>query len=134
MVIDYIVFILKRHIKDCNKIYDKQTIKVPKQGEYLKFQNFETEIKSPFIIQADFESILMPEDNGNKNKNESYSSKYQKHVACSYDYKIVCVENEFNKHFTSYLGEDAVCNFISSIIEERKYCGDVIKNILTKNL
>ena len=76
----------------------------------------------------------MPEDNGNKNKNESYSSKYQKHVACSYDYKIVCVENEFNKHFTSYLGEDAVCNFISSIIEERKYCGDVIKNILTKNL
>ena len=93
MVIDYIVFILKRYIKDCSKIYDKQTIKVPKQGEYLKFQNFETEIKSPFIIQADFESILMPEDNGNKNKNESYSSKYQKHVACSYDYKIVCVEN-----------------------------------------
>ena len=35
----------------------------------------------------------MPEVNGNKNKNESYSSKYQKHVACSYDYKIVCVEN-----------------------------------------
>ena len=30
MIIDYIVFILKRHIKDCNKIYDKQTIKVPK--------------------------------------------------------------------------------------------------------
>ena len=45
MVIDYIVFILKRYIKDCSKIYDKQTIKVPKQGEYLKFQNFETEIK-----------------------------------------------------------------------------------------
>ena len=29
--------ILKRHIKDCFKINGKQTIKVPKKGEYVKF-------------------------------------------------------------------------------------------------
>ena len=33
-----------------------------------------------------------------------------------------------------YLDEDAVYNFISSMIEESKYCSDVMKNILTKNL
>ena len=33
--------ILKRHIKDCFKINGKQTIKVPKKGEYVKFKNFE---------------------------------------------------------------------------------------------
>ena len=32
--------ILKRHIKDCFKIYGKQTIKMPKKGEYAKFKNF----------------------------------------------------------------------------------------------
>ena len=28
--------ILKRHIKDCFKINSKQTIKVPRKGEYVK--------------------------------------------------------------------------------------------------
>ena len=38
------------------------------------------------MICADSESILVPEDNGKQNTNESYTSKYQKHVACSYGY------------------------------------------------
>ena len=32
-----------------------------KKGEFLKFKNYERKIKSPFIIYANFESILMPE-------------------------------------------------------------------------
>ena len=31
--------ILKRHIEDCFKINGKQTIAVPKRGEYVKFKN-----------------------------------------------------------------------------------------------
>ena len=34
---------------------------------------------SPFIIYAGFESILMSEDNGKQNPDESYVKKYQKH-------------------------------------------------------
>ena len=71
---------LKCHIKDCFKINGKQTIKMPKKGEYVKFKNFERNIKSPF------------------------------------------------------LGEDAVYNFISSVIEESKYCTDVMKKHFTKEL
>ena len=37
--------ILKRHIKDCFKINDKQTIKVPKKGRYTKCKNFEKKNK-----------------------------------------------------------------------------------------
>ena len=72
--------ILQCHIKDCFKINGKQTIKMPKKGEYVKFNNFERKIKSPSVIYLDFESILAPEDNGKQNLNESYTSKYQKHV------------------------------------------------------
>ena len=35
-----------------------------KKGEYVKFKNYERKIKSPFIIYADLESVLVPEDNG----------------------------------------------------------------------
>ena len=56
--------ISKRHIKDCFKINGKQRIIMPKKGENFKFKNYERKMKSPFIIYADFESILVPEDNG----------------------------------------------------------------------
>ena len=55
--------ILKSHIKDCFKINSKQRIIKLKKGEYVKFIIFERKIKSPFIIYADFESILVPENN-----------------------------------------------------------------------
>ena len=90
-----------------------------RKSEYIKFKNFERKMKSPFMTYADFESILVPEDNGNPN--ESYTNKYQKHVACSYGYKLVCVDDKFSKPFKLYLVEDAVYNFISSIIEESKF-------------
>ena len=56
---------------------------MPKKGEYIKFKNFGRNIISPFMIYADFESILLPEDNVKQNPIESYTNKYQIHVACS---------------------------------------------------
>ena len=50
---------------------------MPKKSEYVKFKNNERKIKSLFLIYADFESILVPEDNGKQNLEESYMNKYQ---------------------------------------------------------
>ena len=33
---------------------------MPKKCEYVKFKNFERKIKSPFMIYAGFEFILVP--------------------------------------------------------------------------
>ena len=120
--------------KDYFKINGKQMIKMPNKSEYDKFKNFERIIKSPFRIYADFESILVTENNGKQSPNESYTNKYHKHVACGYGYKLLYVDNKFSKSFKSYLGEGAVNTFISSMIEESKYCSDVMKKHLKKNL
>ena len=66
---------LKSHIKDCFKINGKQRI----------------------LINGDFESILVPENSRKQNQNESYTNKYQKHVACSYGYKLLCVDYKFSR-------------------------------------
>ena len=84
-------------------------------------------MKSSFIIYADFASILVPQNNGKQNPNESFTNKYQKHVACSYSYKLVCVDDKFSKPFKSYLGKYAVYNFINSMIGESIYCSDAMK-------
>ena len=66
---------LKSHIKDCFKINGKQRI----------------------LINGDFESILVPENSRKQNPNESYTNKYQKHVACSYGYKLLCIDYKFGR-------------------------------------
>ena len=107
---------------------------MPKKGEYVTFKNFERKIKSSFMIYADFNSNLVPEDNGKQNPNESYTNKYQKHVVCSNGYKLQCVDYKFSKTFKSYLAEDTLYNFISGMIEESKNCSDVMKKHFNKEL
>ena len=54
------------------------------------------------------------------NPEESYTNKYQKHIACSYAYKLVCVDDKFIKPF--------------NMIQENKYCSDVIIKHFNKEL
>ena len=60
------------------------------------------------MIYADFQSILVPEDNGKQNLDESYMNKYKNHIACNYGYKLVSANDQFRKSFKSYLGEDGI--------------------------
>ena len=76
----------------------------------------------------------MPENNGKQNPEEPYTNRYQKHIASGYGYKLVCVDDKFRKLFKTYLGEDAVYNFINNIFEESKHCSGVIKRNLNKEL
>ena len=57
-----------------------ETFKTPKKGKY---------VKSKFMIYADFEGILVPEDNVKQKPDEFIPKKYQKHVACSYRYQFI---------------------------------------------
>ena len=101
------------------------------KSDYIKLKNYERKIKSPFMIYSDFESILVQEDNG-KQKNLIRTS--MKNVVYSYDYKLLYVDDKFSKRFKSYLGKNAVYNFINSMIRESNYRCKVMKNILKKSL
>ena len=116
--------ILTSHINDCFKINGKQAIHMPKEGEYFKFKNGKRKINSPFMIYADFESILVPESNEKQNTDGSYTNRYQKHVAWGYGCKLVSDDDKSSKSFKSYLREDTVHNFIDNMIRENNYCTD----------
>ena len=44
--------------------------------------------KAWFYERLSFEVL---EDNEKQNPSESYTKKYEKHVTCSYGYKLVCI-------------------------------------------
>ena len=54
---------------------------MPKKGEYVTFNSYERKTTSPFMIYLVFEGMLVPEDNGKQNPEQSYMNKCQKHIA-----------------------------------------------------
>ena len=96
------------------------------KSDYIKLKNYERKIKSPIMIYSDFESILVQEDNG-KQKNLTQTS--MENVVSSYGYKLLYVDEKFNKRFKSYLGKNAVYSFINSMIKESNYRCEVMKSI-----
>ena len=60
---------------------------------------------------------------------ESSTTLYQEHVACSFAYKIVsCVNADFTQPLVLYRGEDAAENFVRDLRHEAKeLCSSYIK-------
>ena len=90
---------------------------MPKTGEYTKFKNYERKIKSPSIIYASILKVFQCHKTVESKIQESYMSKHEKPIACSYSCKLVCVDDNFSKAFKTYLGKDANCNFNNSMTE-----------------
>ena len=49
------------------------------------------------MIYADFDSILVPDDNGKQNPNDSDTNKYRKYIPGSWGHKLVCIGDPFSK-------------------------------------
>ena len=107
-------------------------IKMALKGDTAKLKNYDRKIKSLFMIYADFEIILVPQDTKKQNPDVSYTNKHQNHVPCSYSYKIVCVNVHFIKPLKS--SKDAVYKLINSLIEESICCSHVKKKHFDKKL
>ena len=79
---------LDKHKEYC---YNNECVKIvmPPPGTYLKFKNFRYSERAPFVIYADFESLIKPMDNCDPDPNKSYTKKYQKHKPSGFSYYII---------------------------------------------
>ena len=77
--------IIKNYVNDCFKISGKQMVKMSNKGEYVTLKNYEREIKSTFMIYAEFDWTLVPEDN---------------------DFKLLCVDDRFKKFSKAHSGKE----------------------------
>ena len=89
----------------------------------------------PFVIYADFAAITEKIQGCRQNNNSSYTEAYQKHTDCGYGYKVVCCyDDKYTKPINIYRDEKAVNKFIEKMLEEVRYCKDVMKNEFNKPL
>ena len=81
----------------------------------LKFENIEKQMRVPFVVYADFESVLKPLDTVEPNPQNSYSIKSVKHEPFSFAYFIKCSFDDTISKFELYRGSDAAQVFVSRL-------------------
>ena len=123
---------LVEHKETCLKINSKQIVKL-RRGS-IRFENHFKQLTAPFKIYADFEYNLEKIQTNKRRNDTSYTEKYQDHIPCSFAYKVVCIDDNFNKLVFLYTGENAVYRFIEAILEEYDYCKKMMNEHFNKKL
>ena len=123
--------LLVDHKKYCNGVNGRPTkIDMPEEGEnILAFQNYQKQMKAPYVIYADFEALVKKIQGCERDpdKNKSYTEKTEWHKACGYSYIVVKSGGEVTSKKV-YSGEGAVKSFLESIMQEK----EKIREMLTK--
>jgi hypothetical protein len=113
--------VFKKHIEYC-KNHGEQKITLPNDdNKFLRFKSINKQMRCPYVIYADLESILMPIDTCYPDPSHSSTTNTQKHVPCGYSYLIVGPDkNDIFKPVT-YRGADAIEHLINNLLlEENK--------------
>ena len=93
--------------KPCNKTF--------------KYNHREKSLKTPFVIYADLECLLIKQQSCQNNPNESYTERKAMHEPCGYSLDLVSsFDSKQNKH-NCYRGKDCI----------KRFCGD-LKELGTK--
>ncbi|GFY07348.1 protein NYNRIN [Trichonephila clavipes] len=100
----------------------------------LQFQKIEFQHKVPFIIYADFESILIPYHSAQPTNQSAYSEKIARHKPCGYACVVIDANGKILKPITVYRGPDAATHFINNLIREKDNITPMLTTIMPLNL
>ena len=118
--------ILAKHEEDCIVINGNQAISMPPQGSYVEFKNYGNRLQVPFVIYADFESLLPSVDKGGSER----VRPYQEHIAYGFSYKVVrSFDDKYSRPIQGGRGKDAVYDFLTSVMEEANRCTKIMNKI-----
>jgi len=93
---------------------------MPEEGTYVQFKDWYKQFKVPFVIYADFETLLNPVEMAEHGQDESFTETFQEHVPCGYCFYVVAQDESvqipapFDKPVL-YRGPDTVDHFIETI-------------------
>ena len=104
--------LLIKHKEDCEGINKNSTrIDIPPEGRnHITFKNHQNQVPVPYVIYADFESIIKPKTEKAGDKSELTSE----HEACGFGYQVVGCDGTANAPVI-YRGENAVEVFLQHL-------------------
>jgi len=116
---------LDSHTKDCEKINEAK-ISFSKD-KHVQFKDFIYKQKTPFVMYADFESMLVPFEEPDE---AGKSKKYQKHVLYSAGYYLKCSYDDSLSKYEAYRGVNCMEWFQNQLGDIAKFVESKMRNIV----
>ena len=114
--------LLAAHAVDCHVQHTKFLL-----DPRFNFTNIQKQLSAPFVVYADFASILKPVNEGVdvtqgvSTGTASSTTVYQEHVPYSFAYKVVSsADPDFSRPLVMYRGENAADKFLRDLHKEAK--------------
>ena len=106
--------LLERHKPECKGLLKSPTkTEMPKEEQNkMTFKNHYKQMKSPYVVYADFECVLRKIDTCEPDNKRSFTVKTEKHEPCGFSYLVARSDGKNYGPFT-YRGEDAVFAFLT---------------------
>lgn len=102
--------ILDQHTKGCDNV-NKVRVDMPDlTNKWLFFRNYQNQLKCPFIVYADTESLLQPCDGIVRSM-----QSFQKHIPYSIGYYFHYLYDNSKCYYSSYTGEDCADWFANEL-------------------
>ena len=101
------------------QLHGAQRVKLPEPGENkLLFKKTECQLRLPFTIYADFESILKPHSSAEQTSSKSWTQIYQTHEACGFGMYTVSTDKRFYSKPKIEFGENSAESFLDAVLCE----------------
>ncbi|MCG8373491.1 MAG: Rho termination factor N-terminal domain-containing protein, partial [Balneolales bacterium] len=115
--------LLDDHKELCGQ-HEEVKVIMPKEGSSVSFGHFHKKIDVPFVIYADFESLMKAFHSAQPNPDKSYTMKLQKHNPDGFSYFIKCTFDDKYDKLVEYTAtsedEDVSQRFVDELEKEVK--------------
>ena len=115
--------VLDTHIELCQE-HEAVREKLPPAETFLSFKNHSRKMDLPFVIYADFESVIKPLHSVQPNPMKCYTDKKQIHIPVSFCYYVKCSFDQKHSKLVEYTAktedEDVAQMFVNMLEKEVK--------------
>jgi hypothetical protein len=112
--------LLEEHIPYC-QTHGPQKIELPNDDDkWLYYKDIRKQLKVPYVIYADFESLLIPIEGCENDPEISSTIKTTKHIPCGFAYKVVRLTSSTSQQPVVYRGLDAADKFVECMVKEQE--------------
>lgn len=103
---------LATHEEDCRSSTPVRLLMPAPPRDKLKFENIHKQSKCPFVVYADFESILLPIASTQPDPHAPWTQAYQRHEPYAIGLYVACDFDPSRSRFLSYCGETPAAWFL----------------------
>ena len=120
--------LLQKHEEYC-QVHGAQRTEMPsEEDKWLKFTDISKQLKCPYAVYSDFESILEKILGCQPDQQRSSTIKLAKHVPSGFTYKVVGLTDDLTEKPVTYRGPKTAEKFVEHMLKLEERLTNVLRN------